>query len=85
MSTTRIIRNSARCLSCGEEVESKSRWDYVVCSCGKLAVDGGRDYLKRITKGRDDYEDTSQTITVEDPMVDPPAPKEQEDGRDKTH
>lgn len=43
----RIIRNSARCLKCDEEVESKSVYDTQTCSCGNLIVDGGREYLRR--------------------------------------
>jgi hypothetical protein len=43
----RIVRNSARCLECFEEVESKNTHDFVTCSCGNLSVDGGKDYLKR--------------------------------------
>lgn len=55
-----IVRNSAKCLSCGDEIESTHRHDFVTCSCGGLFVDGGRDYLRRggftsVT----DYEDTS--------------------------
>lgn len=42
-----ILRNRAKCLKCGEIIESKHRHDYVTCKCGNLAVDGGRDYLKR--------------------------------------
>jgi len=42
-----IIRNSAKCLVCGDEIESKHRHDFVWCSCQNLAVDGGKDYLKR--------------------------------------
>ena len=43
----RIIRNRAKCLRCGDIIESTNRWDFVTCSCGSLSVDGGRDYLKR--------------------------------------
>jgi len=42
-----IKSNKAKCLICGEVVESKYRHDYVECECGNLAVDGGKDYLKR--------------------------------------
>lgn len=54
-----IIRNSAKCLNCGEEIESTHRHDFKFCSCGKLAVDGGKDYLRRLTNGN--YTDTSIT------------------------
>jgi hypothetical protein len=42
-----IVRNSAKCLACGDEIESKHRHDYVTCSCGAISVDGGTAYLKR--------------------------------------
>lgn len=36
-----LVRNSARCLLCGDETESKHRHDLQWCSCGNIAVDGG--------------------------------------------
>ena len=42
-----IITNKAKCLKCGDVIESKHRHDFVTCKCGALSVDGGRDYLKR--------------------------------------
>jgi hypothetical protein len=36
-----LIRNAARCLLCGDEIESKHRHDLQSCSCGNLSVDGG--------------------------------------------
>lgn len=45
--TVRIIRNSARCPTCEDEIESKHRHDFVSCSCGAVFVDGGKDYLRR--------------------------------------
>jgi hypothetical protein len=42
-----ITKNSAQCLSCKQVIESTYRHDYATCMCGKLAVDGGLDYLKR--------------------------------------
>lgn len=56
---SRIIRNSAKCLKCGDEVESKHRHDFVRCKCKALAVDGGTDYLKRAFTEGVGYEDTS--------------------------
>ena len=43
----KIIKNAARCLKCKDTIESTYRWDFKWCSCGSIAVDGGRDYLKR--------------------------------------
>ena len=43
-----IIQNAATCLSCGDFIVSKHRHDFVECTCGAIAVDGGQDYLRRI-------------------------------------
>lgn len=40
------IRNRARCLKCGDIIESKYRHDFVKCSCGSIFVDGGNDYWR---------------------------------------
>lgn len=45
--TRRLIRNAAKCLQCGDVVESRHRWDCNLCTCGALMVDGGTDYIKR--------------------------------------
>lgn len=59
---TRILRNSAKCLLCGEEIESRHRHDFKTCKCGNLSVDGGREYLRRsFGSGDTGYEDTSIT------------------------
>lgn len=42
-----ITRNAARCLKCGETIESKGRHDFRWCSCHAIFVDGGLDYLRR--------------------------------------
>lgn len=41
-----IIRNSAKCLACGDEVVSRNRHDYTSCSCGAIFVDGGNEYIR---------------------------------------
>ena len=56
---TKIIRNSARCRRCGDEVESRYRHDFVSCSCGAIFVDGGHAYLRR-GGWPEDCEDTSE-------------------------
>lgn len=63
--TKRIIRNSARCLLCLDEIESVSRHDFKSCMCGAVAVDGGKAYLRRVFTN-DAYEDTSITEEVSD-------------------
>ena len=43
-----IKRNMAKCKKCGDVIESKYRHDFVYCSCQAIAVDGGKDYLRRV-------------------------------------
>ena len=57
----KIIRNAIRCRLCGDEIESKSRHEYVRCRCGACAVDGGLDYLRRSFQSKDCYEELSVT------------------------
>ena len=54
-----IISNKIKCKKCGDIIESKSTNDYKKCSCGTVAADGGKDYLKRIGN-EEDYEDISE-------------------------
>ena len=56
----KIIVNKIKCKKCGDIIESKSTNDYKRCSCGAAAVDGGKDYLKRIGS-EEDYEELSVT------------------------
>lgn len=57
---TKKIVNRAKCLKCGDIIESTYTHDYVTCSCGNLSVDGGQDYLKRnFRDGMDSWEDMS--------------------------
>ena len=55
-----ILVNKAKCLLCGDIIESKYTHNYVVCRCGKLAVDGGTEYLKRSFTKMEDWEDLSE-------------------------
>lgn len=55
---TKILRNSAKCLKCGDEIESKSVHDFVSCKCGAISVDGGHEYLRRVGDS-DAIEDSS--------------------------
>ena len=43
-----ILQNQIRCLKCKDEPYSTDRHDFVECSCGAVAVDGGLDYLRRV-------------------------------------
>ena len=54
-----ILRNSKKCNHCNDEIESKHRHDFVTCKCGKIAVDGGKDYRKTMFTELSDFTDTS--------------------------
>lgn len=55
----RLVRNSALCANCGDELESTHRHDWVQCRCGSIFVDGGLDYMRRGAKDPSDIIDTS--------------------------
>lgn len=56
-----IIHNKIKCNYCKQIIESKYRHDFVTCKCGRVSVDGGKDYLKRtFTESSDDYEDLTE-------------------------
>lgn len=57
--TKKLIRNRIKCLKCGDIIESKSRHDWVQCTCGACYVDGGHDYM-RIGGNKEDWEDLSE-------------------------
>ena len=44
-------RNRAKCLTCGDVVESKHVHDFVTCKCGAISVDGGNEYHRRLWPG----------------------------------
>lgn len=56
-----IIYNRAKCLICGDIVESEYCHQFVTCQCGNLSVDGGKDYLKRSALHPDKVEEMSQS------------------------
>ena len=58
----KIIKNAIRCKLCSDEIESTYRHDYVTCSCGACAVDGGHNYLRRSFKTPDCFEDISVVV-----------------------
>jgi len=56
--STETIKNIAKCLLCGDIIESKYTHDFVTCKCGNLSVDGGNDYWKRsVVHGLDSYKE----------------------------
>lgn len=60
MGRVKILRNRAKCLICGDEIESRTVHEYKTCSCGNLSVDGGLEYTKRGVKDLDKWEDLSE-------------------------
>lgn len=57
----KIRRNMAKCLLCGDVIESKNRHDFVECSCRNLFVDGGTSYLRRgCSNGEDSWMELSE-------------------------
>lgn len=55
----KIIKNAIRCNLCGDTIVSTHRHDYVPCSCGACAVDGGHDYLRRTFREKGCYTELS--------------------------
>ena len=43
----KIKINKIRCKRCGDIIESKTVHDFKFCKCGAVAVDGGKEYLRR--------------------------------------
>ena len=57
----RIIRNRIRCRNCGVVIESRTKEEIVTCSCGRVSVAGGHDFLRRVClDGPKDIEELSE-------------------------
>ena len=63
-----IKRNIIQCKYCGDIIESRHVHDFKFCSCGKCAVDGGHDYLRRcfITSEKEDFVELSEYDFIPD-------------------
>ena len=57
----KIIVNKIKCKKCGDIIESTYRHDFKFCKCGAVAVDGGKDYLRRLGY-EEDYEELSEVV-----------------------
>lgn len=55
-----ILKNAVRCNLCGDVIESTHRHDFKTCSCGRVSVDGGLDYIRRVSRSRDDFTELSE-------------------------
>jgi len=61
MEYRKIIKNCIKCNYCGDIIISENLHDFKECSCGRVAVDGGTDYLRRCFKNStEDYIDLSE-------------------------
>jgi len=57
-----ILKNAVYCKDCQTEIESKHVHDFVICPGKHIAVDGGHDYLRRVSfVPEPNFEDRSQT------------------------
>lgn len=57
----KIKINKIKCNYCEDVIVSEHRHDFKYCKCGKVAVDGGNDYLKRCyTNSPDDFTELSE-------------------------
>lgn len=63
-----ILINKIRCRKCGDVIESQSVHDFKWCGCGACAVDGGREYLRRLGNS-EDYEELSETNERDDSIT----------------
>lgn len=48
-----VIVNKAQCKKCGDVLESTHHYDFRMCSCGAVGVDGGHAYVRRMGNPED--------------------------------
>ena len=58
-----IRTNKIKCRKCGDIIESIDVHNFKWCSCGAVAVDGGREYLRRVGN-KEDFEKLSHFIKL---------------------
>ncbi|MEA5004419.1 MAG: hypothetical protein VB081_13115 [Christensenella sp.] len=51
--------NKIKCKVCGDIIESKTTHDLQYCRCKSVAVDGGKEYLRRLGNP-EDWEELSE-------------------------
>ena len=57
----KILINKIKCNKCGDIIESTHRYDFKFCQRGAVAVNGGKDSLKRsYENSSDDYTELSE-------------------------
>ena len=68
----RIILNRIRCKHCEDIITSYYHHDSKRCSCGKVGVDGGHDYFRRLFPSgspTDHYQDLSRETVFSTDMI----------------
>ena len=60
MKNIKILVNKIKCLKCGDIIESEDVHDFKWCSCGACAVDGGKNYLRRLAENKTCWEELSE-------------------------
>lgn len=63
------MRNRAKCVLCGDILESFHAHDYVSCRCGEISIDGGNDQYRCSARNfenflRIDDEDNEIVVTL---------------------
>lgn len=73
----KIISNKIKCKHCGDIIESRYVHEYKSCKCGKVAVDGGRHYLKRsfMSSPESDYIEMSEIEQFPDEEIEQHIPR----------
>jgi len=51
-----MVLTAILCKHCGDIVYSRTRHDMRFCSCGRVAIDGGREYAKITFENFEDFE-----------------------------
>lgn len=59
----KLKSNRIRCKHCNDIIESKSTYDFQICRCKAVAIDGGLEYGRRIyvsNPAEEHYEELSE-------------------------
>lgn len=60
-----IVKNVIRCKFCEDVIESTPESYWRTCHCGKVSVDGGHEWLRRVFKGdRDSPNDSFEDLSL---------------------
>jgi hypothetical protein len=57
----KVKRNRAKCANCDDIIESYYTHDFKYCKCGRIAVDGGKSYIRRLFRKESDVIEMSES------------------------